>query len=204
MKQLTLIIAFTLTTLGAFAQETTARTGIRGGFSASNLRLKEFTDRNPRYGFHASLFTQIPVVTDFFYIQPEIGYTNKGTRAEFNIAGFEGSNTFKLNYVEVPVLATFKIGNFVDLHAGPYVAYLLKAAGENTSNLGSATTTLNTDAFKRFDYGVGAGLTLYFGNFLISTRYNVGLQKVADSFVAQQVMGNAKNTSAQLSVGVTF
>ncbi len=204
MKKLAIIFAFCLATTSVFAQSITARTGIRGGFSASNLRIKEYTDRNPLYGFHVSAFTQIPVITDFLYIQPEVGYTNKGTRATFDVANFENENKFKLNYVEVPVLATFKIGDFVDIHAGPYVGYLLKAAAENNNSLGGASTVLDTDNFKRFDYGVGAGLTLYFGKFLISTRYNLGLQKVADSFVAQQVLGNAKNTSAQLSVGVTL
>lgn len=204
MKKLAIIFAFCLATTSVFAQSTTARTGIRGGFSASNLRIKEYTERNPLYGFHVSAFTQIPVITDFLYIQPEVGYTNKGTRATFNVANFENESKFKLNYLEVPVLATFKIGDFVDIHAGPYFGYLLKAAAENNNNLGGSSTVLDTDNFKRFDYGLGAGLTLYFGKFLISTRYNLGLQKVADSFVAQQVLGNAKNTSAQLSVGVTL
>ena len=203
MKRYQLLLPALLIGFSTLAQ-TPVRSGIRGGLSVSNLRVNEASDRNPRYGFHIAAFTQLPVIPEFLSIQPELGYTTKGTTATFNLPDFSGKNTFKLNYLELPVLATFHIGDFVDIHAGPYVGYLLNAKLDTKSNWGNGSRDLNADDFHRFDYGLGAGLTLYFGKVLVGTRYNLGLQKLADSYAADRILGKAKNTSAQVSVGVTF
>ncbi|AEI51594.1 porin family protein [Runella slithyformis] len=183
-----------------------SRTGIRGGLNVSNLYVKDVTDRNPRYGFHASLFTQVPLIRGLLYLQPEIGYSTKGMTARYNLLNntFKGENSFKLDYAEIPVLATVKVGNFVDIHGGLYGAFLINASTESKSDLGFAAATLNRDNFNNFDYGLSAGLSIYFGKFLLGTRYNYGLRKVANSTASEIFLGNAKNSAAQVSIGVTF
>lgn len=206
-KHIILAIAFVASALTSFAQdaENRARTGIRGGLNASNMYIDEVTDRNPRYGFHASLFTQLPLVKNKLYLQPEIGYSNKGTTAKYNVLNtFQGENTFSLDYVEVPVLLTYKIGNFVDLHAGGYGGYLLNANTKSKSDVGSSQIELGKGNFNEVDYGLSAGLSIYFGKLMIGTRYNYGLRPVATSDAAKVFMGNAKNSVGQISVGFTF
>ncbi|MEZ4904446.1 MAG: porin family protein [Spirosomataceae bacterium] len=189
------------------AQETVVgRSGIRGGFNASNLYVKEVTNRNPRYGFHAGLFTQVPIVKGVFYLQPEIGYSTKGMTARYNLLNgtFSGENSFKLDYAEVPLLATIKVGNFVDLHGGVYGSYLVNASTESKGDAGFNATTLNRDNFNAFDYGLSAGLSIYFGKLMLATRYNYGLRPVAYTNAAKVFLGDSKNSAAQVSLGITF
>lgn len=185
--------------------QTRVRTGLKGGLNASSLFFENANanDRKERYGFHAGVFAQIPA-GEFFAIQPELLYTAKGASANYNVVGFQGRNTFRLNYAELPVLATFKLGNAVELQAGPYAAYLLNSNVSSNGDLGSGVATLNRDAFNKFDYGVAGGLNLFLGKALIGLRYGQGLQKIANSTASRAVLGNARNGVGMISVGYSF
>ncbi|MFD1141313.1 porin family protein [Larkinella insperata] len=188
-----------LTVLDAAAQ-TTPRTGIKGGLNASTLYLDNVEDRNERIGFHVGVFTQIPV-SNFFAIQPELQYSMKGVSADYNLFGASGRNKFNLNYVELPVLATFKLGNAVDLQVGPYASYLVSSKVASEGDLGSDYRNINRDNFNKLDYGLAGGLNIYFGTVLLGLRYGQGLQPVAKDGAARLVMGNAKNAVGQVSIG---
>ncbi|MGA0558209.1 porin family protein [Larkinella sp. VNQ87] len=183
--------------------QTTPRTGIKGGLNASTLYLDNVEERNERIGFHIGAFTQIPV-TGFFAIQPELQYSTKGVSADYNLLGANGRNSFKLNYVEFPVLATFKLGNAVDLQAGPYAAYLVNSKVTTEGDLGSNYSNISRDNFNSFDFGVAGGLNIYFGTVLLGLRYGQGLQPVANDGAARLVMGKAKNATGQVSLGFTI
>lgn len=196
------VLISNLTVLKASAQ-TTARTGIKGGLNASTLYLDNVNDRNERIGFHVGVFTQIPVAS-FFAIQPELQYSTKGVSADYDLLGANGRNTFKLNYVELPVLATFKLGNAVDLQAGPYASYLVNSKVSTDGDFGSTYQNVNRDNFNKFDYGIAGGLNIYFGTVLLGLRYGQGLQAVAKDGPAKLLMGNAKNAVGQVSLGFTI
>ncbi|GAB3332339.1 porin family protein [Larkinella ripae] len=171
--------------------------------NASTLYLDNVDDRNERIGFHVGVFTQIPVGS-FFAIQPELQYTTKGVSANYNLLGANGRNTFKLNYVELPVLATFKLGNSVDLQAGPYASYLINSKVTTDGDLGADYRNINRDNFNAFDYGIAGGLNIYFGTVLLGLRYGQGLQPVAEDGGARLLMGKAKNAVGQVSLGFTI
>ncbi|WP_240543419.1 porin family protein [Spirosoma foliorum] len=179
-----------------------ARVGLKGGLNASSLYYDSqgATNKNERIGFHAGVFSQIPV-SEFFAIQPELLYMTKGASATYNVIGFNGKNTFKLNYAELPVLATFKLGQAVELQAGPYVSYLLNSNINSNGDFGSGSTAVNRDNFNKVDYGIAGGLNLYFGKAFIGARYEQGLQNIANSGAANTILGNAKNGVGLLSVG---
>lgn len=181
------------------------RAGLKGGFNASSLYFENAnaSDRKERYGFHGGVYAQIPA-GDFFAIQPELLYSAKGASANYNVVGFQGRNTFRLNYAELPVLATFKLGSTVELQAGPYAAYLLNSNVSSNGDLLNGTANLNRDAFNKFDYGVAGGLNLFFGKALIGLRYGQGLQKIANTTASRAVLGNARNGVGMLSVGFSF
>jgi Outer membrane protein beta-barrel domain len=181
------------------------RTGVKGGLSASSLFYDSqgVSNKNERIGFHAGVFTQLPV-GEFFAIQPELLYVNKGASADYNIVGFTGRNTFKLNYAELPVLATFKLGQAVELQAGPYVSYLLNSDLASNGDFGTGRGAVNRDNFNKLDYGIAGGLNVYFGKAFIGARYEQGLQRIANSGAAQSILGNAKNGVALLSVGISL
>lgn len=207
----TLVAAAVLATGALFLSASDAsaqnrvRTGIKGGLNASSLFYDSqgVSNKNERIGFHAGVFTQIPA-GEFFAIQPELLYTTKGAAADYNIVGFTGQNTFKLNYAELPVLATFKLGQAVELQAGPYVSYLLNSDLTSNGDFGTGRGAINRDNFNKVDYGIAGGLNVYFGKAFIGARYEQGLQKIVNSGAAQTLLGNAKNGVGMLSVGFSI
>ncbi|GAB3998565.1 porin family protein [Spirosoma daeguense] len=181
------------------------RVGLKGGLNASSLFYDSqgATDKNERIGFHVGAFAQAPI-GEFFAIQPELLYMTKGSSATYNTFGFNGRNTFKLNYAELPVLATFKLGQAVELQAGPYAAYLLNSGINSNGDFGTGSSAINRDNFNKFDYGIAGGLNIYFGKGFIGARYEQGLQQIANSGAAKTLLGNAKNGVGLLSVGFSL
>lgn len=181
------------------------RVGIKGGLNASSLFYDSqgVNDKNERIGFHLGLFAQAPV-GEFFAIQPELLYMTKGATATYDVVGFRGKNTFRLNYAELPVLATFKLGQAVELQAGPYVSYLLNSNINSNGDFGVGTSAINRDNFNKIDYGVAGGLNVYFGKIFAGVRYEQGLQQIANSGAAKTLLGNAKNGVGLLSIGISL
>ena len=201
----TLLAVICLANPTAAQAQNRVRAGIKGGFNASTLYYENAknNDRKERYGFHGGVYAQIPAGR-FLSIQPELLYSAKGASANYNTLGLQGRNTFRLNYVELPVLATFKLGNSVELQAGPYVSYLLNTKVTSTGDLGNATSALNRDNFNKTDYGLAGGLNLFVGKALIGLRYAQGLKNIADGGVAGSLLGNAKNGVGMVSVGFSL
>lgn len=186
------------------------RVGLKGGLNASSLfyNTQGVDTKKERIGFHTGVFAQAPL-GEFFAIQPELLYTTKGSSANYSasILGstFSGTNTFKLNYAELPVLATFKLGQSVELQAGPYVSYLLNSdLVTNTNFAGSGSDRISRDNFNKVDYGVAGGLNFFFGKALLGLRYEQGLQTIAKSGAAKTLLGNAKNGVGMISVGFSL
>jgi hypothetical protein len=201
----TVLVAIGLFTTSADAQtQGRVRTGIKGGLSASTLQFNEvdFSNRKERIGFHAGLFTQIPVGSAFA-IQPELLYVNKGASTNYRFAAQDNNASFNLNYVDLPVLATFKLGNAVEIQAGPYVSYLLNTNVRNTGTF-NPSINLNADQFNRVDYGLAGGLNVYFGQVLLGVRYTQGLQRIANTTLSNAIFDNAKNGVGLLSIGYSF
>ncbi|MBD2753337.1 porin family protein [Spirosoma validum] len=210
------LLAAAVLTAGAFitsSSDTLAqgsvRTGIKGGLNASSLFYDSqgVSNKNERIGFHIGVFAQAPI-GDFFAIQPELLYMTKGSLADYNTTilgqNFNGRNTLKLNYAELPVLATFKLGQAVELQAGPYVSYLLNSNVNSNGDFGIGSGAINRDNFNKVDYGLAGGLNIYFGKAFIGARYEQGLQRIADSGAARTLLGNAKNSVGLLSVGFSL
>lgn len=177
--------------------------GIKGGLTMSNLYIdeEELDDENARFGFNVGFFSQI-MFLETFGIQPELLFTTKGTKATYE--GFISQTVdFNLNYLEVPVFAVFRPVEMIEFYAGPYVGLLLSSNIQYSGAI-EGQDELDRDNFNTLDYGLGAGFALNFGNISTGLRYNVGLQKLADSDVSDILLGDSKNTYGQLYIALTI
>jgi hypothetical protein len=180
------------------AQAQDARMGVKGGLNVSNLYVDDVNDENSRIGFSAGFYGQI-LSNEFFAIQPELLYSTKGSENEYD--GFIDQNVkFNLNYLEVPVLAVFKLGKVAELHAGGYGGYLLNANIDYSGDVFNGGEDLDRDNFNTFDYGLVGGLGLNFGDVQIGTRYNYGLAKLAKTDNAKDILGDSKNSVANVYI----
>jgi len=174
------------------------RAGIKGGVNLSNFITDEPTDRHTLVGFHAGVYGQL-FVNEGFAIQPEVNYSTKGNEitSEFGIIDHE--TKFNLHYIDLPVLAVFKLGDAVEIHAGPYWAYLVGANIDTDGDLGDGFRQLDRDNFDNWDYGLVGGIGFNFNNVQLGARYNYGLNNIAESPGARQMLGSkSKNSVGQL------
>ena len=178
------------------------RMGIKGGLNLSNLYVDDVDDESARVGFHVGVYGQI-ISTETFAIQPELLYTTKGSESEWN-GLIDQTVKFNLNYLELPVLAVFKRGESAEIHIGPYFSYLLGANIDTEGDLGGTNEELDRDNFKPFDFGLSGGFGLNFGAVQIGARYNYGLSEIADSDAADLLLGDAKNSCAQVYVALNL
>jgi hypothetical protein len=192
-----------LTATSAQAQSA-PRVGIKGGLNLSNLYVNNVDDENARIGWHAGFYGQI-FSTEAFAIQPEVNFSTKGTgityaRAGNNSVTFDHDQKFNLSYIDIPVLAVFKLGRAAEIHAGPYWSYLLHADIRNNSgDPNNEFNTIDRKNFDNWDYGLVGGIGFNLGKGAqLGARYNYGLNPIAASPGAKAVFGNAKNQVAQL------
>jgi hypothetical protein len=183
--------------LSARAQEISG--GIKGGLTMSNLYIDVdgLDDENARFGFHAGLFSQI-MFSETFGMQPEMLYITKGTKATYE-GLISQTIDFNLNYIDLPVFLVLRPVEILEIHVGAYVGLLLNSNVKYSGTI-EGYDEISRDNFNTVDYGVGAGLALNFGNMQTGIRYSLGLQELADSDVANLLLGDSKNSFGQLYI----
>ncbi|WP_144963082.1 porin family protein [Gillisia sp. Hel_I_86] len=100
-----------------------------------------------RTSFHLGLVVEIPV-EESFYFAPEVLYSSQG--AKFSDEGFDGN--FKLDYIQIPLVARYYVSNGFSLEAGPQIGFLTSSEVE-LEDMGVD----GKDFFSGFDYGVNFG-----------------------------------------------
>jgi hypothetical protein len=173
-----------------------ARAGIKGGLNVSNLYIDDVDDENARYGFNVGVYGQV-LSSDVFALQPELLFSTKGSKADYN-GLFDETVKYNLNYLDLPVLAVFKLGESAEIHVGPYASYLLNANISYSGDVANGTDKVDKDQLKSYDFGLAGGFGLSFGAIQVGARYNYGFVKIADSNAAEAVLGDSKNSCAQL------
>lgn len=168
-----------------------ASVGFKGGLNLSNLYVDDVDDENVLAGFNAGLFFELPLSQNVS-LQPEVSYTVKGAEVVYNNAFLTGSTKYRLNYIEVPVLLKAKILPALNIHFGPYAAFLVDAniKSQFTNPNFNSEQIIDKDNLNTFDAGLAAGAGLDIGNFGLGVRYNYGLTKVGK----EQNVGGASYT----------
>lgn len=133
-------------------------------------------------------------VGDIVIIQPELLYSQGGGSNTYNVLGAETKNTYRIHYLELPVLVKLKIGNEemdgmgFHIAAGPFIGYALN--GKYTSKTTADGTTLfdvednftfdDKDDTERLNYGMLGSAGVSFGNLEVDLRYNYGFNNLLD------------------------
>ena len=201
-RNLSLLVSAVAISMISFtnAQAQYARAGIKGGLNLSNLYVDQADDDQARIGWHAGFYGQL-FASEAFAIQPEVNFSTKGTgvtRIDATSARYESK--FNLSYIDIPVLAVFKLGEVAEIHAGAYWAYLLGAEIRNNDrNPDNEFDTVDRDNFDDWDYGLVGGIGFNLGESAqLGVRYNYGLNEIAESRGARRLFGDSKNQVAQL------
>lgn len=115
-------------------------------------------------------------VTDKFAVQPEVHYSQRGTKYS-DSDGFDGK--FNFTYINVPVMAKFKVSDAFSIEAGPQVGLLLSAKDKYDSPISGEDDIKEFISNTDFGGNIGVGYELESGlNF--NARFNYGFSNIND------------------------
>ncbi len=185
----------------------TPKFGIKGAISLTNLYVDDVSKEHSKVGFNAGVYAKLPLTTGFS-IQPELLYSIKGAKDTYsNFVQGDGEYRFNLGYIELPVLAVVNLTKNFNIHAGPYVGYLVSANVKNVDDNGEiqGATDLKADNFNRWDVGLAGGVGFDVSAFTLGARYNYGLSKIGKSgSLSGDLTKNSKNAGVSVYVGFAF
>jgi hypothetical protein len=186
-----LAILLLVGTVGPAAAMGPVEAGVKGGVNFANQSADpddaELADS--RMGLALGGFVGFPVLPSVT-IQPEALFMMKGDEEEADGA----SGSYKLNYIEVPVLA--KIGFMSQSPAHPSI-FLGPSFGINTTakaegeSGGLAFEADVKDETNVMDIGVVVGGGVDFANFGVDVRYTRGFTNVNDSSTDDTTINNS-------------
>lgn len=181
--------------LSTFATAQDATFGVKGGVNFSNIvgnDKEDIDDENILTSFQVGVFTQVGL-SETFYIQPELLYSRKG--AELDLGAF-GDTRLNLDYLELPIMFRVQILETINLEAGPYAAYLLNSKITN-DNL-EDSFNIDTDNFRKLDYGFALGAGFDLEVLEIGARYSYGLTSIIEN--SDFIDGRNSTLSAYIAI----
>lgn len=175
--------------------------GARAGLNVSTFTGESATDLDPKLGFAGALTATAPIGTSGLFVQPELGYSQKGARYERNNTTVTGS----VDYFEPALMVGFaapvtQTGLMLGVYAGPALG--IKARENVSTTFGGITVTPNTDAFRTTDVGAAAGLSVGAGPFAVDGRYTVGLANALNDNQPGTLRNSAFTVSASYRFGM--
>jgi len=186
LKALTLSLILAALVVGQAAAQN-FDLGIEAGANFSSLVGSDASNLNPsnalnsKLGFVGGGFLCLNFGNSFG-IRPEILYEQKGT-------AFSGTtSTAELDYIEVPVLLKLGLGTPVfnpSILLGPSFSWNTLASGNGVSNINSSDT------------GLVGGVEIDISKFLVSGRYELGLDNVRNG-------SNVQNGTLTFLIGYDF
>ena len=211
--KLILKISAVILTLILFGQNSEAqilksRFGFKVGANLSSLNVTNVEDEKILPGYDIGAFVRLQL-TKGFALQPELNFSTKGAELSYTTGDGSTTSAVHLQYFEIPVLGVFSLTNHFNLQLGPYGSYLgnvnvVHKSGSTTSNISSQIADHN---FKAIDYGLAGGAGLDIGLLACGLRYFYGLRNVGEEQNESNpnyTLPNAKNTTAQVYVGLSF
>jgi len=173
------------------------RFGVRGGVNFSTVNQESSLGSDGftmRQGLVAGAFFGVPL--GWVDLQPEVLYASKG--AALDLQGIDSK--LVLDYLEIPVLARWRLGQRLYVAAGPAVAWRLKAASR--TKFSGATEEMDLgDSVKGYDVGVVGAVAVRFGKVVVDGRYTHGLTDI-DSDTSDEV--SIRNRAITISAGIGF
>jgi hypothetical protein len=180
MKKLLVVIL--LLGSGSLALAQGISFGIKGGINLSSVTGADATGAEAYTGVAGGGYLTLSLLPSFA-VQPEILYSQKGWNASGDLLGVPIVGKYRVDYLEVPVLAKFSFGILVKPYVlvGPYFATRMTSSWEETS--GGVTLSGSMDnGLKSSDLGyvLGAGVSTPI-KLTFEARYSGGFSTISKS-----------------------
>ena len=203
MKKSILLVMFALLSVAGFSQVSwNAKVG---------MNISNFTgdlDVSAKVGVKLGVGMEY-AFNDTWLLQPSLFLSQKGAKFSATVSGDEADVKFNAMNFELPIMmaARFNVANNTNIvvSAGPYMAYGVGGKTRTKMRIGGAKTdikenTFGSDAFDRFDAGLGVGVAAEFGRIIVGLDGQFGLVKLMD----MNIDSNPKNINCAITLGYKF
>lgn len=123
-------------------------------------------------------------VSDNFGISGGVLFSMQGAKIK------NTDNSYKLNYLNIPIMANYYVYKGLAVKAGVQPGFLLSA---------KAGDVKIKDNCKKFDFAIPVGVSYEISKFVIDARYNIGLTKISKDSDEK-----SRNSVFQFTVGYKF
>ncbi|MCY1518003.1 Outer membrane protein beta-barrel domain protein [compost metagenome] len=206
MKRL-FIIAIALFSTGIAKAQSTDKPialGVKAGVNFSNI-IKDDGNNNFKTdyltGYHAGITLDIKLLDNLAFT-PEALYSTKGYKSNTTFGDF----TQTTHFIDIPILATIKLGGGLNLVAGPQVSFLMSTTNTFETGFGTAEQEIiedDSDRFKKSLVGGLIGFRYDFSNRVgLHGRYGLDFQKNNENGTSQTP--EFKNQVFQVGLGIKF
>jgi len=172
--------------------------GAKAGVNFASITGDDTDDLDMRTSLHVGVVAEI-VISETFSFQPELLYSAQGAKESIENVDL----TFKVDYLNLPLMAKFYVGEGFSLEAGPQIGFLLSSKFEGEEDGNSMSVDMK-DYLKGIDFGLNLGLGYKLESGLnFGARYNFGFSDLNDS---EEEFGTSsiKNSVIQAYVGFFF
>ena len=198
MKKIMMIAAMMLLSVGAFAQNEVGQFTLKPMAGVNLATLTKTDDSKLRVGLAAGVEAEYGIAENFslslgaLYSMQGVKFTEKGSGATLDV-------TYKLDYINIPVLANYYLFKGFAIKAGIQPAFKAsaKVKAELSSGSASVKDSETLDGVKGFALSIPFGLSYEYESFVLDARYNLGVTKAFDA-------GDSKNSWFMFTLGYKF
>ena len=206
MKKITIALVCMLLTAGAAMAQKKFTFGPKIGVDYTHFWGKYLDDYKGAINYQAGVFIEYRF-SNKFAIAPEVVFAAQGGKYDYDIydehgiviGPNEGTHSYNVNYINVPVMLKYYIIPSLSIDLGPQLGINVysKATDKEPNEFNCGTTDIK-DETKAIDFGVGLGMTYNITNdVFVQGRYTLGLTSVFE-------WGENKNGNAQIAIGYRF
>ena len=153
--------------------------GLKGGANYSNQYDSKTNDvsATPKFGLAVGAFLAIPI-GQYFGVQPEILFSQKGFKATGKVLGSPYDLTRTSNYIDVPLLLAIKPIPMVTILVGPEYSYLIKQKDVFTNNVFTSEQTkqFDNENLRKNVLGFIGGVDINFKSVVVGLRAGWDIQ----------------------------
>lgn len=178
MKKTAILVASLFLLSTAKAQQ--AHFGLKGGVNVSQLHFNDDATTDSKVGVNVGAFAHIHA-SQTWAVQPELLYSLEGAQQ----TNGNSKVTYRLNYLDVPVLLQYMFNNGFRLEGGPQIGFLLSAKTK------SGSVTVDNNGFKSTAFSIPLGVGYLASSGVgFDARYVFGLSDINDSENGPTIQSN--------------
>jgi len=203
MKQI-FILAIGLFVATAASAQDRIKFGVKAGLNLSDIIKGDGNnnfDTKVKTGFNAGVTVEIPLIAGLAFT-PEVLYSQKGYKLTSSLGEFRQTTSF----IDVPILASFRLGSSFNIVAGPQVSFLLSTKNKFENGFGTVEQTnveRDSDRFKKSLVGGLIGFRYDVNEkFDIHGRYALDFQKNNENGTSSTP--EFRNQVFSVGVGIKF